>query len=98
MGDGGAWRSPRGESGERSADEAKEVGEGISFRLARDTADLPLLDDLTEAASDFSAVGSPLASMAELLGLSVLLDPGILERNDRKDRDESLVSERLKDG
>ena len=74
------------------------MGDGMSFRLVRETADLPLLEDLTEAASDFSLAASPLERMAELLGLSVLLEPGILERSERKERDDSLVSERLKDG
>jgi hypothetical protein len=36
--------------------------------------------------------------MAELLGLSVLPEPGILDRSERNDRDESLVSDLLKEG
>jgi hypothetical protein len=81
-----------------SGDEG-ELGEGYeSLRAAvRLWGDLPLLPDLTDAASDFSGA-SPLERTAELLGLSVLAEPGILERSERKDRDESLVSERLKEG
>lgn len=37
-------------------------------------------------------------SMAEFLGLSVLPEPGILDRRERKERDESLVSDLLKEG
>jgi hypothetical protein len=36
--------------------------------------------------------------MVEFLGLSVLPAPGILDLRDLKDRDDSFVSERLKDG
>jgi len=78
--------------------ETGEVGDGYeSVRLARLCGDLPLLPDLTEATSDFSG-RSPFASMVELRGLSVLVEPGILERRERNERDESLVSDRLKEG
>jgi hypothetical protein len=66
--------------------------------LFRDMADLALLPDFTEAASDFSAGASPFDSMVEFRGLSVFPLPGILDRRERKERDESLVSDRLKDG
>ena len=70
-------------------------------RLAREALDLALRAERTEAASmGLSEVESPLAdSSAELRGLSVLLEaPGILDRRDLKDRDDSFVSERLKEG
>jgi hypothetical protein len=96
MGDGGGISSDRGESGMVvSADEGELGDESESERFAR--GDFPLLPDLTEAASDFSGV-SPLVSMAELLGLSVFPEPGILERRERNERDESLVSVLLKEG
>lgn len=53
--------------------------------------------DLIDAASDRSTGESPLR-MAEERGLSLLPDPGILERSDRNERVESFVSERLKEG
>jgi hypothetical protein len=98
IGDGGGKDSSKGElTGAVSAD-AGEPGEGVeSERLARLWVDLPLFPDLTEAASDFSGA-SPFASIAEPRGLSVLAEPGILERRERKDRDESLVSDLLKEG
>jgi hypothetical protein len=73
---------------------------GRSLRLNRDTLDLPLFPDRTEAASFLaeSLAASPLDRIAEFLGLSVLPLPGILDRNPRNDRDESLVSDLLKDG
>lgn len=73
---------------------------GRSLRLRRDTLDLALRPDRTEAAS-FLAVSfgvSPLDRIAELLGLSVLPLPGILDRRERNDRVESLVSDLLKEG
>ena len=45
----------------------------------------------------FSAISS-LERMVEFRGLSVLLDPGIFERSPRKEREESLVSDLLKEG
>lgn len=76
------------------------LSDGRSPRLKRDALDLPLRPDRTEAASFLleSFVASPLAKMVEFLGLSVLPLPGILDRRERKDRDESLVSDLLKDG
>jgi len=72
-----------------------ELGEGMeSARLA---LDFPFLPDFTEAASNFSGK-SPFASIAEFRGLSVLPEPGIFDRRDRNERDESLVSDLLNDG
>lgn len=71
--------------------------EGRSPRLVLETLDRPLRPERTDAVSAaLSPLDSPLERSAEFLGLSVL--PGILERRERKDREESLVSERLKDG
>jgi hypothetical protein len=80
-------------SGELAADVAsKEEGEpgneGGSERLER-------LLGLPEAAASGS---SPLVTTVEFLGLSFLFVPGILDLSERKDRDESLVSDLLKDG
>lgn len=70
---------------------------GRSLRLARETLERPLLPDRTDAVSAaLSPPDSPFERMAEFLGLSVF--PGILDRRDLNDRDESFVSERLKDG
>jgi len=76
-----------------------DSGEGIeSVRLtARLKPDFPLFPDFTDAASDFSGA-SPLESIVEFLGLSVFPEPGILDRRERKERDESLVSDLLKEG
>lgn len=68
-----------------------------SGRLERERPDLALFPEVTEAASDLST-GSPLESMAEFLGLSVLPEPGILDLSERKDREDSLVSDLLNDG
>ena len=98
MGDGGGWSSLTGEFAVAVSIEEGELGGGReSARLLRVNGDFPLLPDFTEAASDFSC-GSPFARMAELRGLSVLPEPGILDRSDRKDRDDSLVSDLLKEG
>jgi hypothetical protein len=60
--------------------------------------DLPLFPDLTEAASDLSSDASPLERPeVELRGLSVL-DPGIFDLKDLNDREDSLVSDLLKEG
>lgn len=61
-------------------------------------ADLLLLPDLMDPVSFGSPGPSPLESIAELRGLSVLLEPGILDRKDLKDRVESLVSDLEKEG
>ncbi len=92
MGEGGGWSSPTGEVGVVVSSEDCELGEGTeSERLERlnPVLDFPL--------SAFSAP-SPLVRTVELRGLSVLPDPGILDRRARKDRDESLVSDLLKEG
>lgn len=91
-----------------SADKSVELclsGGGGSIRLFLDPLDRPLRAERTDAASrDFSPLASPFDSRAEFLGLSVLLGllllfpPGILDRRDRKDRDESLVSDLLIEG
>jgi hypothetical protein len=80
-----------------STDEGEVGDESESARLARVCDDLPLRPDLTDPASDFSSV-SPFARIAEPLGLSVLPEPGILERRERNEREDSLVSDLLKDG
>jgi len=73
-----------------------------SGRLTLETPDLALRPDLTDAASDFStaaaAAASPLDSKVEFLGLSVFPPPGILDRKERNERVESLVSDLLKLG
>lgn len=51
----------------------------------------PLFPDFTEAAS-------PESPTIEFLGLSTLPLPGILDRNPRKERVESLVSDLLNEG
>jgi len=98
MGDGGGCSSLTGVFGVAVSSEVGEVGEGTeSERLVRATGDLLPLPGTTEVVSSFSSK-SPLESIVELLGLSVLLDPGILDRRERKEREESLVSDLLKDG
>lgn len=74
-------------------------GESGAAALPRDMADRALLPDLTDAASDLSALASPFdRPTVDPLGLSVLL-PGILERKvPRNERLDSLVSALLKDG
>jgi hypothetical protein len=100
-GDGGGWSAAMGESTGDSGSSGVCMRGGRSLRLALETLERPLLPDRTEAASAVLSVDevSTLASTAEFLGLSVLaLLPGILDRRDRKDRDDSLVSDLLKDG
>lgn len=57
--------------------------------------DFALRPDFTEAASDFS---SPFDRMVEFRGLSVFPEPGILDRRVLNERDDSLVSDLLKEG
>lgn len=72
---------------------------GISPRLVRETLERPLLPDRTEAASAILlSLESPFGWSVEFLGLSVFEPPGILDRSALKDREESLVSDLLKDG
>jgi hypothetical protein len=97
MGEGGGNSSARGEVGLAASVDGEVTDEAESRRLMRGAGDLLLLPDFTEAASDFSG-GSTLANTAEVLGLSVLLEPGILERRARKERDDSLVSDLLNEG
>lgn len=89
---GGIWSSREGDSAVRST-EFPLSGIVSLLRPEREMLERPLLPDRTEAASPVS----PLATM-EFLGLSVLPLPGILDRNPRKDRVESLVSDLLKEG
>ncbi len=85
-----------------STDDAIDVGEEAeSERLRRESGgrdDRLVRDDLIELASDLSVGGSPFESMVEDRGLSFFELPGILDRSERNDRVESLVSERLKEG
>jgi hypothetical protein len=78
-----------------------EVGrlDAVEPRWDRTPFDFPLTTDLTDAASDLSAIALPVSKPAdEDLGLS-LLPFGILERMaDLIDLDDSFVSERLKEG
>ena len=74
---------------------------GISLRLVLEALERPLRPDRTDAPSAtlLSPAESPLERRAEFRGLSVLpLEPGILDRRERKDLDESLVSDLLKEG
>lgn len=74
-----------------------ELGDGTeSERLARGVAVFPLFPDFTEATSDLSGI-SPF-KIVEFRGLSVFPEPGILDRRDRKDREDSFVSDLLKEG
>lgn len=72
-----------------------DVGDVAESLRLRGTPDFALFPDLTEAASDFSSVGDV---MTEFLGLSVLLEPGILDLRALKEREESLVSDLPKEG
>ncbi len=76
-----------------------DLNAGSSVRLARDALDRPLRPERTEAASvALSFEESPFARLDDARGLSDLLLPGILERSERNDRDDSLVSDLLKEG
>jgi hypothetical protein len=97
MGDGGGWSSPTGEFAVAVSMEDWELGDGTeSLRLIR-VSGFAVFPDFTEAASDLSG-RSTLASIVEFRGLSVFPDPGILDRRDRNDRDDSFVSDLLKEG
>lgn len=69
---------------------------GKSPRLAREPVERTLRPERTDAVS--AALSSPFDRTVEFLGLSVLPLPGILDRRERKDRDDSFVSDRLKEG
>jgi len=78
---------------------------GVSLRLfLLEPFDRPLRPERTEAASSvLSLLDSPLGSRLEFLGLStfkvlLLLLPGILDRKERSDREDSLVSDLLMEG
>lgn len=80
-------------SADRSVEECFK--EPISPRLVREALERPLLPERTEAAS-FDSV---FVKIVEFLGLSVLLLlPGIFDRKERKDLEDSLVSDLLNDG
>ena len=66
----------------------------------REWLDLPLAADLVDAASDLSTPPLLVSRFCrEVLGLSDFPLPGILDRIEpRKERDDSLVSDLLKDG
>lgn len=89
-----------GDSGVVTASSAGVIGEVTdSLRLFRDVADRPLLPDLIDDASPLSFVLSPLENIAEFLGLSVLEDPGILDRREFLiDRVDSFVSDLIMGG
>jgi hypothetical protein len=76
-----------------------DLNAGSSVRLAREALDRPLFPERTEAASfTLSFEESPFARLEDARGLSALPLPGILDRRERNDRDDSLVSDLLKDG
>jgi hypothetical protein len=98
-GEGGGCSSLTGEKGDSTGDESAGgcLRGGKSLRLA--LLERPLRPDFTEAASAALSVESPFEGRTvEFLGLSVFPLPGILERRERKDREDSLVSDLLKDG
>ncbi len=72
----------------------------IDSRRLRLALDLLLFPDFTDAASDLSAEASPfpLERMVEFRGLSVFPLPGILDRRDRNEREDSFVSDLLNEG
>lgn len=86
-------------SGEATPEVSMDDGE-VGDTAGSDCLDLEwrrsLFPDLTEPESDFST--SPLDRRVEFRGLSVLPEPGILERKVLKDLVESLVSDLLKEG
>ena len=71
-----------------------------SARLALDALDLALVEDLIDAASDLSVPPETVSIWDnDVLGLSVFMLPGILDRIDpRSERADSFVSDLLKDG
>jgi hypothetical protein len=82
---------------ERSVEADLNVGN--SERLVREALERPLRPERTEAASAALSFGeSPFPRFAEARGLSVLTPPGIFDRSERNDRDDSLVSDLLNDG
>lgn len=97
MGDGGGCGSSNGE-GEVKAELSLEMGETGDAAGSEDLAleCRPDLPDLMVSVSDLSP--SPLDSRAEVRGLSLFPDPGILDLRALKDLVESLVSDLLKEG
>lgn len=76
-----------------------DLNPGNSDRLVREALERPLRPERTEAASAVLSLGeSPFPKLAEARGLSVLTLPGIFDRSERNDREDSLVSDLLKDG
>lgn len=86
----------RGDSTEVSTESVLRFG--MSGRFGRDALDRALRPDLTDAASAVLSPESPFDRMAEVRGLSSLPLPGILDRRERNDRDDSFVSDLLNDG
>jgi hypothetical protein len=81
---GDATESAPGDAGEPAA----------SLRLIRECDDRPLFPDFTETASPLSSFVSPFERSVELLGLSVLPFPGILDRMEvLSEREDSFVSD-----
>lgn len=79
-------------------DDDADVGEEPeSDRFRRDDGGMDERFGRLELTSDRSVPVSPLVMMVDERGLS-FFPPGIFERSERKDRVESFVSERLKDG
>lgn len=99
MGEGGGLACSS--IGEFISDSLGEAGLDVagpteSARPVLEAAERVLLPDLTDAASDLS-FSVPDIMDIEFRGLSVLV-PGIFDLNDRKDLDDSLVSDLLNDG
>lgn len=71
-----------------------------SARVAFDALDFTLVVDLIEPASDLSVPPVTVSIWdSDVLGLSVFMLPGILDRNDpRSERVDSFVSDLLKEG
>ena len=95
VGDGGGCGDPGRGLGDTSPSAAEGTGSGVGFV----PPDLALDPDFTDAlVSDLSKV--PLGTSDcenEFLGLSDFW-PGIFDRNPRKEREDSLVSDLLKEG
>lgn len=73
-----------------------ELGDGTDSER-RTAGGFAVLPCFAEVESDRSN-RSPFARIAELRGLSVFPEPGILDRRERKDREDSLVSDLLNEG
>lgn len=93
MGEGGGCGLSIGDITEGVSAEDGEVGDTAGSECLLLRADLL---DLIVSLSDLSP--SPFDSKAEVRGLSVFPEPGILDRKVLKDLVESLVSDLLKEG